>query len=72
VQTPDEIRNFLYACQSGDAIGVDLRGGLHVAGEFRSFDGEKLRLKPEKAPEASVSLGAIRRVIVEISSEGPE
>ena len=39
------IREFLEASEPGQGIGVDLRDGRHVAGDFVSFDGQTLRLE---------------------------
>ena len=39
------IREFLEASEPGNGIGVDLRDGRHLAGDFVSFDGQTLRLE---------------------------
>jgi hypothetical protein len=72
-------REFLEASEPGNGIGVDLRDGRHLAGDFVSFDGQKLRLelsfgRPEfnsfgerraPGPIIAIDFGEIVRVLIE-------
>lgn len=76
VQTPDEIRRLLSQWQEGETLGVDARAVGHISGTFISFDGETLRMQPglpDPDGEAiSIAFDAIQRVVIEITSAGPE
>jgi hypothetical protein len=69
--SPEQIREFLEESEPGGGIGVDLRDGRHLAGDFVSFDGETLRLELTFGRPAFTMLGGRRPdgPIVEIDFE---
>jgi hypothetical protein len=63
-QPREWIREFLDSSEPGNGIGIDLRDGRHLAGEFANFDGRHLWLVLD-SEVIEIPFGEITRVVIE-------